>query len=219
MSAAPSPPHDFELDLELDFVPDDQPDAAPADPKSILAPAPLPDHEPIPFGILDIAPLIPDPVPAHVDPPVIEPLFPSPAPAPADVAPFHPVESDVHRIDLPIVFLQDIPVLRPGEESWSLSQYPSLTVSLSVYFCSPHSSPPPFARPSAPLTPFPEFGARFLTVEQQQQVTYISGLFQDVALSRWNLRVQIMGEAAAYALTWDELKELMRKEYCSQMEI
>ncbi|XP_022023990.1 vegetative cell wall protein gp1-like [Helianthus annuus] len=109
MSAAPSPPHDPEPGLEPDFVPADQPDVAPADPEPLL------DHDPIPFGIPDIAPLIPDPVPAPVDPPVVEPLIPPPAPAPADVAPFHPVESDVHRDDLPIVFLQDIPAPRPGE--------------------------------------------------------------------------------------------------------
>ncbi|KAJ0481094.1 putative nucleotidyltransferase, Ribonuclease H [Helianthus annuus] len=52
-----------------------------------------------------------------------------------------------------------------------------------------------------------------------QQVTYISGLFLDGALSWWNLQVQTLGEAAAYALTWTELKELMRKKYCSRAEI
>ncbi|KAF5756737.1 putative nucleotidyltransferase, Ribonuclease H [Helianthus annuus] len=52
-----------------------------------------------------------------------------------------------------------------------------------------------------------------------QQVTYISGLFLDGALSWWNLQVQTLGEAAAYALTWTELKELMRKKYCSRTEI
>ncbi|KAJ0513979.1 putative nucleotidyltransferase, Ribonuclease H [Helianthus annuus] len=52
-----------------------------------------------------------------------------------------------------------------------------------------------------------------------QQVTYISGLFVDGALSWWNLQVQTLGEAAAYALTWTELKELMRKKYCSRAEI
>ncbi|KAJ0886794.1 putative retrotransposon gag domain-containing protein [Helianthus annuus] len=52
-----------------------------------------------------------------------------------------------------------------------------------------------------------------------QQVTYISGLFVDGALSWWNLQVQTLGETAAYALTWAELKELMRKKYCSRAEI
>ncbi|KAJ0752737.1 putative transcription factor interactor and regulator CCHC(Zn) family [Helianthus annuus] len=53
----------------------------------------------------------------------------------------------------------------------------------------------------------------------ENQVTYVSGLFLDGSLSRWNLQVQTLGEAAAYALTWAELKELMRKKYCSRAEI
>ncbi|KAM0037110.1 putative nucleotidyltransferase, Ribonuclease H [Helianthus debilis subsp. tardiflorus] len=53
----------------------------------------------------------------------------------------------------------------------------------------------------------------------EHQVTYISGLFLDGALSWWNLQVQTLGEAAAYAMTWTELKELMRKKYCSRAEI
>ncbi|KAJ0509396.1 putative nucleotidyltransferase, Ribonuclease H [Helianthus annuus] len=52
-----------------------------------------------------------------------------------------------------------------------------------------------------------------------QQVTYISGLFLDGALSWWNLQVQTLEEAAAYAMTWTELKEIMRKKYCSRAEI
>ncbi|XP_022030646.1 WAS/WASL-interacting protein family member 3-like [Helianthus annuus] len=115
MSAAPSPPHDFEPGLEPDFVPDDQPVDVPADPEPIPALETLPDHDPILFGLPDIAPLIPDPVPAPADPPVIEPVTPPLAPSPVDVAPFHPVESDVHRVNLPIVFLQDIPAPHPGE--------------------------------------------------------------------------------------------------------
>ncbi|XP_022035941.1 proline-, glutamic acid- and leucine-rich protein 1-like [Helianthus annuus] len=205
---------------------------------------PLPAHDLVPFGIRDIAPLIPDPVPAPIDPPVIDPLIPPPAPA--DVAPFHPVESDVHRVDLPIVFLQDIPAPRPREGTsgqqpshdphvsatfshipqsapfapftsspldkpvrWfppytmpiSDPYHPShfvgytrdeLLLSLQLQFeimsrrilelemtlrplpcpCQPafvppRSSPSPFLHPPAPLTPFPEFDARFLIVEQQ----------------------------------------------------
>ncbi|MFS7953948.1 hypothetical protein Hanom_Chr07g00624621 [Helianthus anomalus] len=83
------------------------PDVAPIDPE------PIPDPDHVPFGVLDIAPLIPDPVPAPVDLPFAEPFIPPPAPA--DVAPLPPVESDVHRTDLPIVFLQDIPAPRPRE--------------------------------------------------------------------------------------------------------
>ncbi|XP_035840235.1 RNA-binding protein 12-like [Helianthus annuus] len=71
---------------------------------------PTPELAPVPF---DIAPLIPDPAPAPVDPPFVEPFIP--APAPADVAPLPPIESDVHRTNLPTIFLQDIPAPRPGE--------------------------------------------------------------------------------------------------------
>ncbi|XP_022014858.1 uncharacterized protein LOC110914369 [Helianthus annuus] len=39
------------------------------------------------------------------------------------------------------------------------------------------------------------------------------------ALSWWNSQVQIMGEDAAYGLTWNELKEMLLKEYCSRSEI
>ncbi|XP_035835977.1 extensin-like [Helianthus annuus] len=73
-------PHVIEPGLETDFVPDDQPVDAPADPEPIPAPVPLPDHDPILFGIPDVAPLIPDLVPAPVDPPVIVPDIPPPHP-------------------------------------------------------------------------------------------------------------------------------------------
>ncbi|KAJ0681344.1 putative transcription factor interactor and regulator CCHC(Zn) family [Helianthus annuus] len=53
----------------------------------------------------------------------------------------------------------------------------------------------------------------------EQRVTYISGLFLDGVLSWWNLQVQTKGETAAYAMSWDELKEIMRKKYCSRAEI
>ncbi|KAF5786798.1 putative retrotransposon gag domain-containing protein [Helianthus annuus] len=53
----------------------------------------------------------------------------------------------------------------------------------------------------------------------EHQVTYISGLFLDGALSWWNLQVHTLGEEAAYAMSWDEMKELMRKKYRSRAEI
>ncbi|XP_035846417.1 uncharacterized protein LOC118492468 [Helianthus annuus] len=53
----------------------------------------------------------------------------------------------------------------------------------------------------------------------EHQVTYISRLFLDGALSWWNLQVQTLGEVVAYAMSWDEMKELMRKKYCSRAEI
>ncbi|XP_021991653.1 predicted GPI-anchored protein 58 [Helianthus annuus] len=152
------------------MVEDVQPDVAPANPE------PLPDHDPIPFGIPDIAPLIPDPVPAPVDPPVIEQLIPPPAPAPANVAPFHLVEFDVNRVDLPIVFLQDIPAPVQGKLQFEIMSRRILELEMTPRplpcpcqpaFVPPRSSPSPFSHPPAPLTPFQEFDARFLTVKQQ----------------------------------------------------
>ncbi|XP_022007616.1 wiskott-Aldrich syndrome protein family member 1-like [Helianthus annuus] len=136
MSAAPSPPHDPEPGPEPDLALVDQPDVAPADPE------PIPDHDPIPFGLLDVAPHIPDPIPAPVDPPVVEPFVPPPAPT--DVAPLPPVESDVHRVDLPIIFLQDIPAPRPGEGT--SGQHPRD----DPYVSAAHSQIPQ----SAPFAPF-----------------------------------------------------------------
>ncbi|MFS7936158.1 hypothetical protein Hanom_Chr05g00412151 [Helianthus anomalus] len=121
MSASPSPardltpPHDPnpEPGPEPALVNFGQPDVAPIDPESILDP----DH--VPFGLSDIAPLIPDPVPAPVDLLLSEPCIPPPAPA--DAAPLPPVESDVHRTDLPITFLKDILAPCPGEGTSGLS--------------------------------------------------------------------------------------------------
>ncbi|XP_021975334.1 uncharacterized protein LOC110870461 [Helianthus annuus] len=53
----------------------------------------------------------------------------------------------------------------------------------------------------------------------EQQVPYISGLLQDGALLWWDRKVRELDEAVAYALSWSELKEIMRKEYCSQKDI
>ncbi|XP_022007282.1 uncharacterized protein LOC110906459 [Helianthus annuus] len=52
-----------------------------------------------------------------------------------------------------------------------------------------------------------------------QTVLYVSGMFMSEALSWWNLQVQILGDAAAYAITWDKLKEMMREKYCSRVEL
>ncbi|KAF5768545.1 hypothetical protein HanRHA438_Chr14g0648211 [Helianthus annuus] len=134
ISVALSPPHDLEPRLEPDFVPDDQPIDAPADPELRPAPEPLPDHDPIPFGLPDIAPLIPDPVPAPADPPVTDPDTPPLAHAPAEVARFHSMESDDHRVELPIAFLQGIPAPCPGEGT--SDQQPSHDPHVSA--ASPH---------------------------------------------------------------------------------
>ncbi|MFS7913550.1 hypothetical protein Hanom_Chr02g00143061 [Helianthus anomalus] len=118
----PTPPHD----------PEPVPEADP----------PIPDHDHVPFGLLDIAPHVPEPIPAPIDLPLVEPFIPPPPPA--DVAPLPPVESDVHRIDLPIIFLQDIPAPRPGEGT--SGQPPSYDPFALATF--------PLISHTAPFTPF-----------------------------------------------------------------
>ncbi|XP_021990965.1 autism susceptibility gene 2 protein homolog [Helianthus annuus] len=191
MSAAPPPPHELEPGLEPDFVPVDQPDVAPADPEPIPNPEPLPDHDPIPFGIPDIAPLIPDRVPAPVDPPVIKPFIPPLARAPADVAPFLPVESDVHRVDLPIVFLQDISAPRPGEGT--SGQQPSHDSHVSAAF--PHI---PQSAPLAPFTsspldePFRWFPPYTMPISDPYHPSHFAGYTWDDLLLSPQLQFEIM---------------------------
>ncbi|XP_021991296.1 calphotin-like [Helianthus annuus] len=93
-----------------------------------IADAPLPDPVPV---LVDRAPSA-----AHIDPryadtrngwieddddypPFVLPVTPLVAPVstPTEIPLFHPHTSDVHRTDLPITFLQDIPPPRPGEGS------------------------------------------------------------------------------------------------------
>ncbi|XP_035844006.1 proline-rich receptor-like protein kinase PERK10 [Helianthus annuus] len=112
-------------------------------PEPIPAHDPLPEHDPVPVDVTVVAPPLHDPIPVlidhtpfatHVDaryahtrngwieddddyPPFVRPVTPPPAPvhAPIHIAPFHPHESNIHRTDLPVIFLQDIPPPRPGE--------------------------------------------------------------------------------------------------------
>ncbi|XP_021979459.1 WAS/WASL-interacting protein family member 3-like [Helianthus annuus] len=130
----PTPPHDPEHVPDPDPIYFGQPDVAPVDPE------PIPTHDHVPFGLPDIAPLIPNPVPPLVDLLVVEPFIPPPVPT--DVAPLPPVESDVHRTDLPIVFLQDIPAPRPWEGT--SGQHPSYDPFASAAF--------PQIAPFAPFT-------------------------------------------------------------------
>ncbi|XP_021975285.1 uncharacterized protein LOC110870410 [Helianthus annuus] len=51
-----------------------------------------------------------------------------------------------------------------------------------------------------------------------QRMRYASCLFLDEALSWWNAQVQILGKDVAYGLTWNELKEMLLKEYCPRSE-
>ena len=51
------------------------------------------------------------------------------------------------------------------------------------------------------------------------RVKFATCTFVDRALSWWNDHVKTMGIDTAYNLTWDELKQMMTKEYCPQNEI
>ncbi|XP_021990842.1 uncharacterized protein LOC110887571 [Helianthus annuus] len=51
-----------------------------------------------------------------------------------------------------------------------------------------------------------------------QTVIYVSGLFVNEALSWWNLQVQTSGDAVAYAISWERLKEMMQAK-CSRAEL
>ena len=52
-----------------------------------------------------------------------------------------------------------------------------------------------------------------------ERVMYDVYSFQDEALTWWNTQIQARGEDAAYGLTWNELKELLLREYCPRSEI
>ncbi|XP_022014501.1 tetra-peptide repeat homeobox protein 1-like [Helianthus annuus] len=145
----------FDAPADLEPIPADPEQAL--TPEPIPAPNPLPDHDPVPIGIPVVAPLVPDPIPAPADhvafanqidpryaftsngwieddddmPPFVEPVTPPHIPAPV-VAPVHPIISDVHRTDLPITFLQDIPPPRPGEGP--SSQQPGHVPHISAAF-------------------------------------------------------------------------------------
>nr|XP_043619828.1 uncharacterized protein LOC122591635 [Erigeron canadensis] len=51
------------------------------------------------------------------------------------------------------------------------------------------------------------------------KVKYATCTLQGGALSWWNLHAHTVGVDAAYALTWEELKEKMRAKYCPRIEI
>ena len=52
-----------------------------------------------------------------------------------------------------------------------------------------------------------------------QRVKYSTCVFQDEALTWWNLQVQTLGREAAYNLSWDELKALLMEKYCPRSEL
>ena len=53
----------------------------------------------------------------------------------------------------------------------------------------------------------------------QQSVTSTSGSFLDGTLSWWDHQVQALSTDAAYALSWDELKEMIKEKYGSEIGI
>ncbi|XP_022007554.1 calphotin-like [Helianthus annuus] len=109
-----------------DPIPVDVPVVAPPVVDVPVVALPLPDPIPV---LIDRAPFAThvDPRYAHTRngwieddddyPPFVRPVTPPSAhvQAPIDVTQFHPHLSDVHRTDLPVTFLQDIPPPRPGE--------------------------------------------------------------------------------------------------------
>ncbi|XP_022040798.1 pollen-specific leucine-rich repeat extensin-like protein 3 [Helianthus annuus] len=183
MSVAPIVPHDVDPDPEVEFVPSDP---APADPELELAPEPdhvdapavVP---PVPDVPIVDAPVIAPPVvdhapfathidPRYVDtlngwiedvddyPPFVVPVTPTAAPvfAPLDVPQFHPHISDVHRTDLPITFLQDIPPPHPGEgpSTQQPDHMPPMTATLPPM--------PSFTPAAHTISPFAPLGEPFL---------------------------------------------------------
>ncbi|XP_022042105.1 leucine-rich repeat extensin-like protein 3 [Helianthus annuus] len=134
----PAPEHDPVLDDAPAFAPPvaDLPIVAPPVVDDPIVDAPLPDPMPV---LVDRAPFA-----AHIDPryadtrnrwieddddypPFVLPVTPPVAPvsAPIEIPLFPPHTTDVHRTDLPITFLQDIPPPRPGEGS---SRQPPVSV-------------------------------------------------------------------------------------------
>ena len=51
------------------------------------------------------------------------------------------------------------------------------------------------------------------------RTTCATGVFQSRALDWWTAERNKRGISAAYALSWDELKELMKEEYCPPHEV
>ncbi|GKA84925.1 hypothetical protein Tco_0806579 [Tanacetum coccineum] len=52
-----------------------------------------------------------------------------------------------------------------------------------------------------------------------QKVKYTAGSFIGKALTWWNTQVQTRGREAAVGMTWEDFKDLMRKEFCQNNEM
>ncbi|KAM0044048.1 hypothetical protein Hdeb2414_s0010g00348571 [Helianthus debilis subsp. tardiflorus] len=151
----PAPEHDPVLDDALALAPPiaDLPIVAPPLMDDPIVDAPLPDLVP---ALVDRAPFA-----AHIDPryadtrngwiedddypsfmlPVTPPV--APVSAPTEIPLFPPRTTDVHRTDLPITFLQDIPPPRPGEGSSRQPPVFAPHAPSSLLFMSqfPHTAP------------------------------------------------------------------------------
>ncbi|XP_022007544.1 proline-rich receptor-like protein kinase PERK9 [Helianthus annuus] len=154
----PAPEHDHVLDDAPALAPPiaDLPIVAPPLVDDPIVDVPLPDPMP---ALLDRAPFA-----AHIDPryadtrngwieddddypPFVLPVTPPVAPvsAPTDIPLFPTHTTDVHRTDLPITFLQDIPPPHPREGSSrqpSVSVPPVLSSSFPFQSQFPHVAPP-----------------------------------------------------------------------------
>ncbi|MFS8034200.1 hypothetical protein Hanom_Chr17g01578431 [Helianthus anomalus] len=184
---------------------DDAMSVAPSSP--VRAPTPphfperIPDPIPVPFGILDIAPLIPEPITTPLDLPPADPFIPPPPPA--DVAPPPPFVSDEHRTDLPIVFLQEIPAPRPGDGT--LGQPPSYDP-----FASSDSPPIPQIPPVAP-SPFDKsfrwFRPYTMPISDPYHPSYYGGYTRDELLLSLQLQFEILSHRVL-VLEFDESDRL-----------
>ena len=50
-------------------------------------------------------------------------------------------------------------------------------------------------------------------------VKFATGTLEGHALTWWDSKVQALGLNAANALTWEQLKDMMREEYCPRSEL
>ncbi|KAK9064954.1 hypothetical protein SSX86_016337 [Deinandra increscens subsp. villosa] len=60
---------------------------------------------------------------------------------------------------------------------------------------------------------------RISNCPEQYMVKYSTCALTDSALTWWNSHADAMGTDLAYAMTWDELKQLLRDEYCPREEL
>ncbi|KAJ0613507.1 putative retrotransposon gag domain-containing protein [Helianthus annuus] len=54
---------------------------------------------------------------------------------------------------------------------------------------------------------------------EARRVKYATSTLEGIALTWWNAQVQILGLAAANATPWNDLKELIKREYCTRDDI